>query len=197
MGPVLNITLKATWMLARHALPIMLAGGGGNIVITGSVHAVRGYACHGLPGGQGRAAVVHPRAGHRFAPTVRVNTILPGAVLTAAWTGTSDAHMARVADMCPLKRNAAPEEIAQVALFLASPMSSFMTGTSVGGLRGSHRCHRGAREGIACMATPFSPIVLHEHKNTYLFWVIPVFLVVGCLLVGVNIWAAGVGSPGH
>src|SRR5262249_5114072 len=40
----LNVSLKATWMLAHHALPHMLAAGGGTIVITGSVHALRGYA---------------------------------------------------------------------------------------------------------------------------------------------------------
>jgi 3-oxoacyl-[acyl-carrier protein] reductase len=39
--------------------------------------------------------------------------------------------MERVAQMCPLKRNAAPEEVATVALFLASRLSSFMTGQSV------------------------------------------------------------------
>ena len=128
----LDITLKATWMLARYALPIMLAGGGGTIVITGSVHALRGYAGHAAyQAAKGGLLALTRSLAMDFAPTVRVNTILPGAVVTGAWTGTSDAHMARVADMCPLKRNAAPEEIAQVALFLASPMSSFMTGTSV------------------------------------------------------------------
>ena len=128
----LNVTLKATWMLAHHALPIMLAGGGGAIVITGSVHAIRGYANHAAyDAAKGGLLALTRNLAMDFAPTVRVNTILPGAVVTGAWTGASEERMVRVAATCPLKRNAAPEEIAQVALFLASRMSSFMTGASV------------------------------------------------------------------
>ena len=128
----LSVTLKATWMLAHHALPMMLAGGGGAIVITGSVHAIRGYANHAAyDAAKGGLLALTRNLAMDFAPTVRVNTILPGAVVTGVWTGISEETMARVADTCPLKRNAAPEEIAQVALFLASGMSSFMTGASV------------------------------------------------------------------
>jgi NAD(P)-dependent dehydrogenase (short-subunit alcohol dehydrogenase family) len=128
----LNVTLKATWMLAHHALPIMLAGGGGSIVITGSVHAIRGYANHAAyDAAKGGLLGLTRSLAMDFAPTVRVNTILPGAVVTGAWTGATEERMARVAATCPLKRNAAPEELAQVALFLASDMSSFMTGASV------------------------------------------------------------------
>jgi NAD(P)-dependent dehydrogenase (short-subunit alcohol dehydrogenase family) len=128
----LAVTLKATWMLAHHALPIMLAGGGGAVVITGSVHAIRGYANHAAyDAAKGGLLGLTRNLAMDFAPTIRVNTILPGAVVTGAWAGVSEQRMARVAATCPLKRNAAPEEIAQVALFLASDMSSFMTGTSV------------------------------------------------------------------
>jgi NAD(P)-dependent dehydrogenase (short-subunit alcohol dehydrogenase family) len=66
-----------------------------------------------------------------YAPTVRVNTILPGAVVTGLWEGIDEAERARLAERCPLKRNGKPEEIAQVALFLASDMSSYMTGSAV------------------------------------------------------------------
>lgn len=128
----MNVSLKATWMLARHALPSLLAGGGGVIVITGSVHALRGYANHAAyQAAKGGLLALTRSLAVDFAPSVRVNTILPGAVVTGAWAGVSESQMARVAEMCPLKRNAAPEEVAQVALFLASPMSSYMTGASV------------------------------------------------------------------
>jgi NAD(P)-dependent dehydrogenase (short-subunit alcohol dehydrogenase family) len=128
----LSVTLKATWMLAHHALPIMLAGGGGVVVITGSVHALRGYANHAAyQAAKGGLLALTRSLAMDFAPAIRVNTILPGAVVTGAWAGASERQLARVAETCPLKRNGTPEEIAQAALFLASDMSSFMTGASL------------------------------------------------------------------
>lgn len=129
---MMNVNLKATWMLARHTLPDMLASGGGAIVITGSVHALRGYANYAAyQAAKGGLLALTRSLAADFAPTVRVNTILPGAIVTGAWANVSEAQMARVAQTCPLKRNGAPEEIAQAALFLASSMSSFMTGASI------------------------------------------------------------------
>jgi len=134
-----NICLKAAYMLAHHAVPGMLAQGGGVIILTGSVHALWGYANYTAyeAAKGGLLALTHSLAAD-FSPTIRVNTILPGAVISGQWVGVTEAQMQQVADMCALKRNAAPEEIAQVALFLASPMSSYMTGASIvvdGGLR--------------------------------------------------------------
>ena len=64
-----------------------------------------------------------------FAPTIRVNAIVPGAVVTGLWDGISEAQREQISRMCPLQRNGTPEEIAQAALFLASEMSSYMTGS--------------------------------------------------------------------
>jgi NAD(P)-dependent dehydrogenase (short-subunit alcohol dehydrogenase family) len=129
---ILAVDLKASWMLAHHALPIMLAGGGGAIVLTGSVHALRGYARYAAyQAAKGGLLALTRSLAVDFAPTVRVNTVLPGAIVTGAWKGVTEDQMVRVGDMCPLKRNAAPEEVANVVLFLASRLSSYMTGAHV------------------------------------------------------------------
>jgi NAD(P)-dependent dehydrogenase (short-subunit alcohol dehydrogenase family) len=126
------VCLKATWMIARCALPRMIAHGGGVFVITGSVHAIRGYAKHAAyQAAKGGLAALTRSLAADYAPSVRVNAILPGAVVTGLWTGIPEEERARIAQMCPLGRNGRPEEIAQVALFLASDMSAFMTGSSV------------------------------------------------------------------
>jgi len=129
---ILAVDLKASWMLAHHALPIMLAGGGGTIVLTGSVHALHGYAGYtAYQAAKGGLLALTRSLAVDFAPIVRVNTVLPGAIVTGAWQGVTEEQMRRVADLCPLKRNADPEEVANVVLFLASRLSSFMTGAHV------------------------------------------------------------------
>ncbi len=77
-----------------------------------------------------------------YAPKIRVNSILPGAVMTGLAAGVPKDRLERVAEDCPLKRIAEPEEIARVALFLASDLSSYMTGAAVvvdGGLSAIYR----------------------------------------------------------
>ena len=126
----LNACLKATWMLARFAMPHMLAQGAGVFVITGSVHALRGYTDNtAYQAAKGGLLALTRSLAADYAPNVRVNTILPGAVVTGLWDPISAADREKIAQMCPLKRNGKPEEIAQAALFLASDMSSYMTGS--------------------------------------------------------------------
>ncbi len=128
----LAVCLKATWMLARCAIPVMLAQGAGVIVITGSVHALQGYANYtAYQAAKGGLLALTRALAADYAPNIRVNTILPGAVVTGLWDTISEADRAKIAQMCPLKRNGRPEEIAQAALFLASDMSSYMTGSHV------------------------------------------------------------------
>ena len=68
-----------------------------------------------------------------YAPTIRVNAILPGAIETPLWEklGITPEQAKKSANMCALKRNGQPEEVAQAALFLASDMSSYITGSEV------------------------------------------------------------------
>lgn len=128
----LAVCLKATWMLAHFGVPAMLAGGGGAIVITGSVHAIRGYAKNtAYQASKGGLLALTRAMAADFAPAIRVNIILPGAVVTGLWAKSTAAQRERTAQMCPLKRNAQPDDIAQVALFLASSMSSYMTGEAL------------------------------------------------------------------
>lgn len=126
----LDICLKAAWMLAHYAVPTMLAQGGGVFVITGSVHALRGYAGYtAYQAAKGGLLALTRSLAADYAPTIRANAILPGAVVTGLWDGVSESERERIANMCPLRRNGRPEDIAQAALFLASDMSSYMTGT--------------------------------------------------------------------
>ncbi len=126
----LDVCLKATWMIARCALPPMVARGGGTFIITGSVHSIRGYSLHAAyQASKGGLLALTRSLAADYAPSVRVNAILPGAVETGLWKGLSQADRLKIKQMCPLRRNGHPDDIAQAALFLASDMSAYMTGT--------------------------------------------------------------------
>jgi NAD(P)-dependent dehydrogenase (short-subunit alcohol dehydrogenase family) len=65
---------------------------------------------------------------------VRINAVAPGPVETAMltrFTGGSDEAKAGLLSMMPAKRGAAPEEIAQTIVFLASDKARFLTGQSI------------------------------------------------------------------
>ena len=66
-----------------------------------------------------------------YGPDIRVNAVLPGAILTPLWKGVSRQDRTRFAEMVPAKRVGAPEDIAHAVLFLASDEASFITGTSL------------------------------------------------------------------
>ncbi len=124
------VCLKATWMIAHAALPAMLLQDQGAFIITASVQSIRGYTSHvAYQAAKGGLLAMTRSLAADYAPKIRVNAILPGAVITGLAAGLSASDLERVANMCPLRRNAPPEEIATVALFLASDMSAYMTGS--------------------------------------------------------------------
>jgi glucose 1-dehydrogenase len=128
----LAVCLKATWMIAHRVLPGMVEKGSGSFIITSSVQAIRGYRRHAAyQASKGGLEALTRSLAADFAPAVRVNSILPGAIVTGLWTGVSEEERAQIALACPLRRNAAPEEVASVALFLASEMSSYITGQAI------------------------------------------------------------------
>lgn len=128
----IDVCLKATWMLAKHTLPIMVAQGSGVFVITGSVHSLRGFERYASydPAKAGLLGMTRNLA-FDYAPRVRVNAVLPGPIVTGLWKDMTPDQIQQSADSVPLKRNGTPEDVAKVALFLASDLSSYVTGTEV------------------------------------------------------------------
>ena len=135
---VLAVNLNGHFYCAKYAVPHLLRAGGGAIINTASV-----LAQATLPGGvaysTSKAAVIgFTRAlAHDLGPHgIRVNCLLPGSTDTPMmWQGVSASERvaveAEVATAQPLGRVARPEEIARVALFLASDAASFVTGAAV------------------------------------------------------------------
>jgi len=130
---MLKIHLYGTFYCTREALPRMRSGGGGRIINMGSI-----MGSASLPGAPDYCAakggiLAFTRATAREAASygVLANAIAPGFVDTPL-LDPLDAGSRQVVEMqTPLGRMGKPEEIAAVAVFLAGPDASFMTGQTV------------------------------------------------------------------
>ena len=146
---MVDVNLKGTFLMCKYALPRIIEGGGGAIVNISS-----GW---GLVGGRRAAAYCASKGGvvlltkamalDHAREDIRVNCVCPWDTDTpmlreeAMQMGQPvEEFLARAADR-PLGRLGTPEEVAQVALFLASDSASFITGTTLvvdgGGLAGA------------------------------------------------------------
>jgi len=133
------VNAKGTFLCAQAAAPAMVAAGGGSIINQGSVAALVGIANFASYCAAKGAVVALTRSmSVDLAPRgVRVNVICPGTVytplmepmLTARGGGDMAAGLALTVAKYPIGRLGTPEEIAAVALFLASDDSSFLTGS--------------------------------------------------------------------
>ena len=123
------VCLKATWMIAHCAVPRMLADGGGVMIITGSVHSIRGYAnASAYQAAKGGVLALTRSLAIDHAPTLRVNAILPGAVETGLWKDVTPEQRQQIAQHCILRRNGQPEDIANTVSFLVSDGAGFVSG---------------------------------------------------------------------
>jgi NAD(P)-dependent dehydrogenase (short-subunit alcohol dehydrogenase family) len=127
---VLAANLTSTFLGARAQIPAMLQGGSGALVFTGSFVG----NSTGLPGmgayGAAKAGLlglVRGITADYGATGIRANALLPGGTATAM--AGDEAQRQWAAGLHAMKRIAEPEEIAQAALFLASDMASFVSGS--------------------------------------------------------------------
>jgi NAD(P)-dependent dehydrogenase (short-subunit alcohol dehydrogenase family) len=138
---ILAVDLKAVWLGIKHAVPHLIAAGGGSIVNTASVSAHLAIARQGAYGAaKGGVVQLTKVAAIEYAEHgIRANAICPGGVLTPLlWAnpglpeplppGVVEEQLKQVQ---PIARAGLPRDIAHAALWLASDESSFVTGTAV------------------------------------------------------------------
>jgi len=131
----LAVNLTAPFLAAKAALPGMIAQGGGVIINTSSAAAIS--AEHGLgayaAAKAGVISLTRSIAIEYARHNIRCNCIVPGGVLTPptqAFINAVDGAHARMLKANPAHRLGRPEELANVALFLASDESSFVNGAA-------------------------------------------------------------------
>jgi NAD(P)-dependent dehydrogenase (short-subunit alcohol dehydrogenase family) len=134
-----SVNLKGVFFGSKHAIPAMIASGGGAIVNMSSVLGVVGdpdLAAYGAFKG-GIIALTRATAIGYGPQGIRANCICPGDVNTPMvqeffeHAADPEAFRREVCSKYALRRIAEPREVAQVAAFLASGASSFMTGSVV------------------------------------------------------------------
>jgi len=123
------VNLKGPFRLGVLAATHMAAHGGGSIVNIGTAGSLMA-SVHELPYACAKAGLNALTVGlaEAYAPTVRVNAILPGPFRTDATRGWSEGE---VGSMVPLGRVGDPDEVAPLAVHLASAASSFTTGAII------------------------------------------------------------------
>ncbi len=128
---VIAVNLRGTFLGARAAIRAMLAqGGGGAIVNTASIGALRPYP-NSAAYGTSKAAVAHltrVAALEYAAAGVRVNAICPGFTDTAMLVESFGDRLEGALAHQPMARAAHPSEIANLAVWLLSDEASFVTG---------------------------------------------------------------------
>lgn len=127
---VINVNLKSAFNFIHAVTPIMMKQKGGSIINMASVVGVSGNAGQSnysasKAGMIGLAKSIAKELGSRG---VRANAIAPGFIITDMTAALSDEVRAEWAKQIPLRRGGTPEDVANVATFLASDLSSYVTG---------------------------------------------------------------------
>ncbi|MBO5960548.1 MAG: 3-oxoacyl-[acyl-carrier-protein] reductase [Paludibacteraceae bacterium] len=127
---VLTVNLKSAFNFIHACTPIMMKQKSGSIINMSSVVGVSGNAGQAnysasKAGMIGLAKSIAKELGSRG---IRANAIAPGFIETDMTHALTDEQRAKWAEIIPMRRGGSPDEVAKVALFLASDLSSYVSG---------------------------------------------------------------------
>ncbi|MEO8698290.1 MAG: glucose 1-dehydrogenase [Acidimicrobiales bacterium] len=132
---VIDVNLKGVYLCAKYAIPAMIRGGGGSIINVSSLAGTRGSRqSHAYAMAKGGVLALTMSLAVTYGPRgIRANAIAPGAIDTpmvrAGELLLEDAAVQAMMAHLPLGRVGLAQDVARVALFLASDESAYMTGT--------------------------------------------------------------------
>jgi dehydrogenase/reductase SDR family protein 4 len=129
---IMQTNVRSTFWLCNMVIPDMVSRKSGSVILISSIAGLRGsttIGCYGVSKAA-EAALARNLALECGPSNVRVNSIAPGLIATdfAKALIEDPKRRAQVESRTPLRRIGRPEEIAGVALFLASDLSSYVTG---------------------------------------------------------------------
>ncbi len=127
---VINVNLKSAFNFTHALIPIMMRQRGGSIINMASVVGVHGNAgqANYSASKAGMIALAKSVAQEMGPKGIRANAIAPGFIETAMTAALKDEIRQAWVEKIPLRRGGKPEDIANVATFLASDLSSYVTG---------------------------------------------------------------------
>jgi len=133
---VINIDLKGVFFCCKHGIPVMSKGG--SIINTASIAGLKGLPnLAAYTASKGGVIALTRQLAIEYSKSIRVNCICPGTIYTpmvAKYLKFAPAKLiaeARIKKMVPIGRFGQAEEVAQLALFLASDESSYITGSII------------------------------------------------------------------
>ena len=127
---VINVNLKSAFNFIHAVLPIMMRQKSGSIINMASVVGVHGNAgqANYAASKAGLIALAKSIAQEVGSRGIRANAIAPGFIETAMTAALPDNVREEWVKKIPLRRGGKPEDIAEVAVFLASDMAAYVTG---------------------------------------------------------------------
>lgn len=130
---VIDINLNGMFLCAREAARRMKEQGSGVILMTASTNGTEGHRWYTDYNASKAGVILLTKSmALELAPTVRVNCVCPGYVLTPMQRAEyTDEMLAKVNEGIPMKRHAEPEEIGKLYAFLASDDAKYITGADI------------------------------------------------------------------
>jgi NAD(P)-dependent dehydrogenase (short-subunit alcohol dehydrogenase family) len=128
---VMAVDVRGTMLMTKHAIPHMLARGGGSVINTASITALAGDVIHTAYGvAKGAMCVLGMHVAVQYGPRgIRCNTICPGLTMSpAAHRDLPKPLVEAMTRLTPAPRLSQPEDQANIVLFLASDESAMING---------------------------------------------------------------------